>query len=163
MKHRTNGLQGATFGVMEGIIMVLGVMVGLSASADKSLVLIGMLVAGVADAFANAAAFHVSEETEPYHTQKEIRKSTIYCFLGTFAAVVILSLPFFFLRLLPAAIISGILGLICLVLVGIAVSKINKKYKTLHLVVEYVITGIVVAVVSYIIGLLIQNASWLVN
>lgn len=158
-----HGLQGATFGIMGGIIMVLGVMIGLSASADRFIVLVGMLVAGVADAFSNAAAFHVNEETEPYHSKKEVRKSTAYSFLGTFGAVFLLAVPFFFLSLLPAAITSGVLGVIMLILVGIIVSKLNPKFKASHLVWEYSITGVIVAIVSYIIGVLMQNAGWLVQ
>ena len=59
-----DGMQGAAFGVIEATIMMLGVMIGLSITGDKRVLLLGVVAAGVADAVANGAAFYISEEAE---------------------------------------------------------------------------------------------------
>ena len=58
-KHKDlNGVQGAAFGVMEGTIMMLSVLVAIAvATGSKQIALIGVVSAGLADALANSAAF----------------------------------------------------------------------------------------------------------
>lgn len=75
-----DGFQGISFGVMDAVVTVLGVMIGLSVTGNRFVLLIGILTVGVADSFANAAGMHVSEETDIFHTQREVFKSTVYCF-----------------------------------------------------------------------------------
>jgi len=57
-----NAMHGGAFGIIEATIMMLGVMLGLSVTHDKSIIILGIVAAGVADAgrrpdlFATAAA-----------------------------------------------------------------------------------------------------------
>ena len=64
---------------------------GLSATNNRLILLVGIITCGLADALGNAAGFHVSEETEEYHTRREVWKSTILCFLSTMIVFVILA------------------------------------------------------------------------
>lgn len=153
---RREGFQGISFGVMDAVVTVLGVMIGLSVTDNKVILLIGILTAGVADSFANAAGMHVAQETETHHGKREVFKSTIYCFFATLITVLILSLPIVLLPLGYSIYVSIGVGLSLLVGLGYFVSKINKKFKPYKLAAEYLIIGVSVGIVCYIIGILAE-------
>jgi len=148
------GLQGATFGAMDGIIIVMSMVSGLSVVGNKFILVISILTAGLADSFGNAAAFHVSEETELYHTKKEIWKATLLCFLATFLVTVVLAVPFWLFSLYNAIFISEGMGVGFLILLGYFVSRLTKAKNgcSWKLIVEYVLIGLIVAVISFLIG-----------
>ena len=148
---KREGYQGATFGIMEGIIMALGLIMGLSAIENKAAIVAGILVAALADAFANAAGFHVSEETETYHTRREIWKSTIFCFFTTITVILLLAVPVFFMPIAQAIIVSELIGIVILALLGYYVGGIGNK-KRFNIIIEYVLIGVVVSVICYYLG-----------
>ena len=150
------GAQGISFGVMDAVVTVLGVMIGLSVANNKFVVLLGILTAGVADSFANAAGMHVCQETELIHTQKEVFKSTVYCFFATFITVLILSSPVLLLPLVYSVYVSVTIGLILLVGLGYFVSSINNRFKPHKLALEYLIIGVSVSIICYAIGILAE-------
>jgi len=154
---RREGFQGISFGVMDAVVTVLGVMIGLSVINNKLVLLIGILTAGVADSFANAAGMHVSQETEMHHGKREVFKSTIYCFFATLITVSILSMPVILFPLTYSIYVSIVIGLLLLVGLGYFVSKVNNKFKPYKLAVEYLIIGISVGAVCYIIGRLAET------
>ena len=151
------GLQGATFGVMEATIMMLAVMMGLSATGNRFVVAIGLLTAGLADAVANAAAFHVSEETETVHTRREIWKSTIYTFLATLVTVAVLIWPVLLMEIKQAVITSWVIGVIILLCIGYSVSRLTKRAKPIKLMAEYLAFGILAAALCYGLGVLVVH------
>jgi len=64
---------GFSFGLTSGIITTLGLMVGLNAGTHSKLVVIGgILTIAIADAFSDALAIHISEESENRHTAKQV-------------------------------------------------------------------------------------------
>jgi len=146
------GFQGISFGIMDAVVTVLGVMIGLSVTDNKFVLFVGILTAGVADSFANAAGMHVSEETKNFHNRQEVLKSTVYCFFATLITVLILSMPIVLLPLRYSIYVAIGIGLFLLVFLGYFVSKINKKFNPYKLAAEYLIIGISVGVVCYIIG-----------
>ena len=76
---------GFSFGITSGIITTLGLMVGLYSGTGSKLVVIGgILMIAIADAFSDALGIHVSEESEGKHSQKEIWESTLSTFLFKF-------------------------------------------------------------------------------
>ena len=150
------GFQGISFGVMDAVVTVLGVMIGLSVTNNKFILLIGILTAGVADSFANAAGMHVAQETDTHHGKREVFKSTIYCFFATLVTALILSLPVALLTLEYSIYVSVGIGLSLLVGLGYFVSKINNKFKPHKLAAEYLIIGVSVSVICYIIGNLVN-------
>ena len=149
---RREGFQGVSFGIMDAVITVLGVMIGLSVTNNRFVLLIGVLTAGVGDAFANAAGMHVAQEAEIHHGTREVFKSTIYCFFATLITVIVLSLPVALLPLEFSIFISVGIGLSLLVSLGYFVSKINTKFKPYKLAVEYLVIGVSVSIICYIIG-----------
>ena len=154
MQHMKDGAQGMTFGAMDAIINVIGILIGLGVVGNKITVILGILVAGIANSFGNAAGFHVSEETEGIHTRKEVWLSTIQAFLGTFTVTFLLLIPPLILDLFTGIAVSITLGIGLLMSLGLYVSKrLKEKISPLHLAFEYTLIGIAVIIVSYIIGL----------
>ena len=154
---RREGFQGISFGVMDAVVTVLGVMIGLSVTNNKLVLLIGILTAGAADSFANAAGMHVSQETEMHHGKREVFKSTIYCFFATLITVLILSTPVVLFPLAYSIYVSIGIGLLLLVGLGYFVSKINSKFNPYKLSLEYLVIGISVGAVCYVIGRLAET------
>ncbi len=159
MKKRNNsietGLQGAAFGVSESVVMMLGVLYALAVTGDRKIIVLGILASGIADAFANSSAFHISEEAEGIHSRPEIWKATLFCFLGTAIPVGLFLIPLFSFSVIPAILIDGIIGLILLSLLGFYVGRCCKKHASLFHIVEYVAIGIIVPIICYSAGSLI--------
>jgi hypothetical protein len=153
-KCRHDGAQGMTFGVMDAIINVIGILIGLGVVGNKVTVILGILVAGLANSMGNAAGFHVSEETEGIHTRKEVWLSTIQAFVGTFSVTLLLLIPPFFLDLFNGTLISLTMGISLLVTMGVFVGKRMKctRKEIIHLALEYTATGILVIIASYLLG-----------
>jgi hypothetical protein len=153
-RRKHHGLQGMTFGMMDAIINVVGIIIGLSVMGNKLAVFVAILVAGIANSLGNAAGFHVSEETEGIHTRKEVWKSTVLTFLGTFSVTILLLFPLLFLNLAGAVFSSVSIGIILLLILGFIVSRCldYDKRKMLKLMTEYLLMGIVVIIVAYYLG-----------
>ena len=151
ISRRIHGLQGMTFGSMDAIIMVLGIVVGLGSMGNRTAVFIGILVAGIANSFGNAWGFHISEETENIHSRKEVWMSTILSFSGTLVTTFILLMPVILLPLTQAIIASVAIGIALIVLIGLTVGKIQNLGKTgcCKLVLEYVSISILVIIIAY--------------
>lgn len=150
-----HGLQGATFGVTEAIIMMMGVLYALIVTDDRKIILLGLLASGIADAFANASAFHISEEAEKIHSRKEVWKSTILCFFGTAVPVFLFILPVILFPVYYAAIIDGFVGLLILAGIGYFVGRVHAKHKSFFVIFEYLALGIIIPVICYLAGRLV--------
>lgn len=150
--RETNGKQGLAFGVMEGTILQLGLMLGLSVTNNREVTVIALLVTALADALANAAGLHVSQEAEGHHDKKEVLKSTVYCFASTFLVMAFLATPIFlFDNYSNAIIVSSTLAIIILGTLGFFVAR--KRNETVWKIsLEYILMGAGVAIVSYLLG-----------
>lgn len=148
---KNEGYQGATFGVMEGIVMMLGILIGLSATGNKSIAILGVVTAGVADAFANSSAFYVSEESEGIHTRKEIWKSTIWTLIGTVASVVVLIIPLLIFDIPFATYIGFGVAMVMLGLLGFFVAR-WQKMNVMNVILKYIVIGIAVSIATYVVS-----------
>ncbi len=160
-RHRANGLQGMTFGSMDAIIMVIGIVVGLGTIGDRAAVFVGILIAGIANSFGNAWGFHISEETENIHTRREVWVSTMMSFSGTLMSTLILLLPVVFLPLPQAIAATVFAGIMMIVMIGLFVGRVQGlgKRGRAKLVLEYVSISLLVIAIAYYLG---QLASGLV-
>ncbi len=150
MENRAKeGFQGIAFGVMDGVILALGVITGLSVLENRSILFLSLLATGLADAFGNAAGMHVEEETEKDHGRKEVWISTISAFFSTFFVFLLLLIPILILPLTLAVAASWILGIALLTMLGIKVAVI-RQWNSSSIVIEYVLWGIAVSVASYL-------------
>jgi len=69
---------GLSFGLTSGIITTLGLIVGLHSGTHSKMVVIGgILIIAIADAFSDALGIHISEESENEHTTREVWESSI--------------------------------------------------------------------------------------
>ena len=153
-KKEMHGLQGMTFGAMDAIINVIGIVIGLGVIGNKVAVVIGLLVAGIANSLGNSAGFHVSEETEGIHTRKEVWQSTLMAFVGTFATTFILLIPLLLFELSTAILICAGLGVVCIILLATIIGNISgfTKRQTCKLMCEYVALAALVIVIAYFVG-----------
>ncbi len=144
-------LEGLAFGTMDGIVGILAILTGLGTVGSKIATIVGVLAAGLANSFGNAAGVHVSQESEGIHTPKEIRRLTLASFFATLFVTVILICPLLLFQFNIALVFSWILGLLILALLGYSVSVKNGKFDG-KIVLEYVLIGIFVSVVAFFLG-----------
>jgi hypothetical protein len=156
-KVSRHGVQGATFGVMEASIMMLGVLLGLSVTQNKIVIIIGILSAGVADALANAASFYVSEESEKIHTKKEVFRSAKMCFLGTVGTVAAIAVPLIVVQDLVYSISASFaVGIVILFFLGRYMSKELKSKTPAATIIKYILIGVITAVVCFLVAMLVE-------
>jgi len=154
---QTNGEQGIAFGIMEGTILIWGLMLGLSVTQNRGITVIALLVTALADALANAAGLHVSQESEGHHDEKEVMKSTIYCFAATFLVMAFLAVPIILFESYSSAIMtSSALSVIILGALGYFVAK-KRKETVWKISLEYILMGVGVAIVSYALGAIVET------
>lgn len=145
------GIQGLTFGIMEGTILLLGLMLGMSVTNNRAITALALMVTAFADALANSAGFHVSQETESKE-RKEVWASTIYCFAATLLVMGLLVIPILvFENFSTAILVSSGLAIIVLGLLGTYVAG-KQREPAWKISLEYIAMGLLVAVVSYLLG-----------
>ncbi|MFX0124374.1 MAG: VIT1/CCC1 transporter family protein [Candidatus Hodarchaeota archaeon] len=168
--HNTEGvhLEGFAFGMTDGIICFLGIIIGVAqATQDPMMVIIAGIVGGVADAFGNSIGFLISQLTEQsvqlhqkenlgqevrVHTQREVVFSGIFSFLATIIALFLLIGPYFFIEdFYTAMFVTFVLGILALFILGMYVAKISGK-NWLKMGILYTIVGMTGAVLAFMIG-----------
>ena len=163
-KKRLNdgvNLKDIILGGQDGLVNVLGVILGVAAAtSDSRIVIIAGLSATFAESISMAAvAYTSSKAARDYYKSlkkysEEYKNPLKDAFIVGFAAIIgsiIPLLPFFFLTINQGIITSFILSIIALFFVGAYQGKItNKSWKKSGL--ELALIGILAAVVSYFIG-----------
>ncbi|MFX0015092.1 MAG: VIT1/CCC1 transporter family protein [Promethearchaeota archaeon] len=166
-------LEGFAFGMTDGIICFLGIIIGVAqATRDPKMVIIAGIVGGIADAFGNSIGFLISQITEQsiqmhqkedlgqevrIHSQGEVIFSGIFSFIATIITLVLLIGPYFFIDdFYLAMFVTFILGVLSLFLLGRYVAKISKKDQ-LKMGLLYAIIGITGAIFAFMIGSLLNQ------
>jgi VIT1/CCC1 family predicted Fe2+/Mn2+ transporter len=143
---------GFNFGVTSGIITTLGLIVGLHSGTHSKLVVIGgILIIAIADAFSDALGIHISEESENKHSPKEIWESTISTFISKFIFTLTFLLPILLLELSTAIIFSLIWGLLVLAILSFNIAKEQQK-KPLKIILEHMIIAFLVIITTHYVG-----------
>jgi len=146
-----------SFGLTSGVITTLGLMVGLHSGTHSKLVVIGgILIIAIADAFSDALGIHISEESENKHSTKEIWESTISTFLSKFVFTLTFIVPLMLFRLSTAIIVSVIWGLSLLSIFSFYIAK-EQKAKSWKVVMEHLIIALVVIVITHYVGDLVGS------
>jgi len=141
--------KGISFGLVSGIITVLGMIVGLeTATKSRLAVIAGIVSIAVADAMSDSFGIHVSEEAEGDAT---VWKPTLYTLGSKFAFALLFLIPFIIFDIFTAAIISIILGLLIIGVYSYIMADIQKKTKW-KVVGEHLLIAVVVIVVTYFVG-----------
>lgn len=143
---------GFNFGLTSGIITTLGLMVGLHSGTHSKLVVIGgILIIAIADAFSDALGIHIAEEAENKHTHKEIWQATCATFLFKFVFAITFIIPVLLFQLTTAIIISVIYGLSLLGLASFYIAK-EQETKNWLVISEHLVTALMVIVITHYLG-----------
>ncbi|MDI3543929.1 MAG: vacuolar iron transporter family protein [Candidatus Woesearchaeota archaeon] len=144
--------RGFSFGLTSGIITTLGLIVGLNSSTSSILVVIsGILVIAIADSMSDALGIHMSVESENKSSTKEIWESTIATFLSKFLFALSFIVPFLFLQLSHAIIISVIWGLGLIAIFSYYMAK-QENIKPYRAILEHLVIAIIVIITTHYVG-----------
>lgn len=145
--------RGFGFGLTSGIITTLGLIVGLHSGTHSKLVILGgILVIAIADAFSDALGMHISEEAGNKNIKKrEIWESTFSTFLFKLIFALSFIIPILFLELKTAIIISVIWGLSLLMIFSFYIAK-QKRISPIKVIIEHLVIAILVIIITHIIG-----------
>ena len=144
--------KGVSFGLTSGVITTLGMIVGVNASTSSRLAVIASIVAiAIADAFSDAVAMHVSEESESIHTKKDIWEATMATFLTKFIFAMTFVIPLLFLTLDSAVLVDIIWGLLIMTVFNIFLAR-SQEENVFRVVFEHLTITIIVVLITYIAG-----------
>ena len=135
-----------------GIITTLGLMVGLHSGTHSKIVVIGgVLMIAIADAFSDALGIHISEESENKHSTKEIWESTIATFLTKLIFASTFIIPVLLFQLTTAIIVSVIWGLSLMTIFSFYMAK-QQKEKPWRAIIEHIVIALLVIVLTHYLG-----------
>jgi vacuolar iron transporter family protein len=144
--------KGFSFGLTSAIITTLGVIVGLNASTNSRIAIIGGILAiAIADSFSDALGIHISEEAELKHTQKEIWTATISTFFTKFIFALTFMVPILILSNSAAITASLIWGFSLLGLFSYFLAK-KQKVQPWKVIAEHLLIAIVVILITNFVG-----------
>jgi VIT1/CCC1 family predicted Fe2+/Mn2+ transporter len=144
--------KGLGFGLNSGVITTLGMMVGLSASTQSRIAVIGGIIAiAIADAFSDAVGIHISEESENRHTEREIWESTLSTLASKFIVALTFVVPVVAFGLSLAIWVSVVWGLALVIMFShyLATQQGVKSHKV---VLEHVVIVIIVIIITHYVG-----------
>lgn len=155
---KTSIRKGLGFGLTSGIITTLGLIVGLnSGTHSKTIILGGILVIAVADAFSDALGIHISEESGRKTIKtKEIWESTISTFIFKLIFALSFIIPILLFQLKTAIIISIIWGLFLLAIFSFYIAK-QKSLSPTKAIAEHLIIAILVIIITNFVGSFINK------
>jgi vacuolar iron transporter family protein len=143
---------GICFGVTSGIITTLGLLVGLSSGTNsQSIVIGGVLMIAIADAFSDALGIHVSEESDKTKTEREIWESTISTFLAKFFFALTFVVPVLIFSLRTAVLIDICWGFFALSLLSFILAR-EQGESAFKAILEHLGIAIVVIISTYYVG-----------
>jgi len=144
--------KGFGFGLTSGVITTLGMIVGLHSSTHSKIVVIGgILVIAVADAFSDALGIHLSEEFGGKNSAKEIWESTFSTFASKLVFALTFILPTWFLQLSTAIVVSVVWGLFAITIFSFYLAK-QQRVKPHSVIFEHLIIAIAVIAVTHQVG-----------
>jgi VIT1/CCC1 family predicted Fe2+/Mn2+ transporter len=144
--------KGLSFGLTSGVITTLGMVVGVNASTSSRLAVIAAIISiAIADAFSDAVAMHVSEESEGVHTRKDVWEATMATFLTKFAFAMTFVIPIWFLALDLAVLVDIIWGLLIMTVFNIFLAR-SQDERVLRVVFEHLAIAIIVVLITFIVG-----------
>lgn len=136
-------LEGIAFGLADGLIMSLGLIIGVAeATTDPRLVVITGVIGGFANAFGNSIGFYISQSAErglqihdtvehgkstSVHSKTEIYLNSFLAFLCSVAVSIALLAPFILLNMTTAVITAYVLGVLVAFTLGSYVGKISRE------------------------------------
>jgi VIT1/CCC1 family predicted Fe2+/Mn2+ transporter len=150
MKSKKKIEGSIAFGIMDGIITLLGILLAMFAiSADQKTILVAAIATAIADSTANAAGYHVSEEAADSKKHSEATRSSVLCFVATLIAMMIPLVPVFILSQQISIYVAIAICLTILFLLG-------QYVKGWKVGIEYLAIGVIAGIVCYAVGILVK-------
>jgi len=145
--------KGFGFGLTSSVITTLGLIVGLNSGTHSGRVILGgILIIAIADAFSDALAMHISEESGSKSVKtKAIWESTVSTFLFKFIFALSFAVPILLFELQTAIIVSVIWGLSLLGIFSFYIAK-QKKISAVRAVVEHLVIAVLVIILTHFVG-----------
>ena len=160
-------LEGIAFGLADGLIMCLGLIIGVAeATSDTGLVIIAGIIGGFANAFGNSIGFFMSQSAEralqihettehgvttKVHSKKEVYANSILSFICTIAISIILLSPFILFNMMTALILAFMSGVIVAFVLGNYVGKISRENPYICGL-KYAVLAVLGAIISHLIA-----------
>ncbi len=151
---------GISFGLVSGVLTTLGLLIGLGVSTQSKVTVIGgILTIAIADALSDSFGVHLSQESSGENTTKQVWEATFATFLSKFLFALTFLIPISFLSIKSALVVSVIWGLILISALSILISNNEKGSKEgkLSVLSEHLSLFLVVVVMSYLVGFLIEK------
>jgi len=160
------GFQGVAFGLSDGVICILGMIIGAGvATWDVKVVIIAGLTGGLSDALGNSIGFYLSELSErgaqihdrshggnaSVHSMREVLMSGILSFVATTLVLVLLLVPFSYLSIWGSLWMAFVETIVVMLILGVYVGKLSGE-NPIRTAVKYAALAIIGAVFSYSIG-----------
>ncbi len=164
-------LEGIAFGLADGLIMCLGLIIGVAeATSQTQLVIITGIIGGFANAFGNSIGFFMSQSAERalqihetkehgantrIHSKREVFTNSILAFASTIGATLILLAPFTCFSMGHAEILTFIIGIVMAFILGSYVGRTSHEcfYKT---GIKYALLAVLGAVISHYLADLVN-------
>ena len=125
---------------------------GVNASTSSRLAVIASIVAiAIADAFSDAVAMHVSEESEGIHSRKDVWEATMATFLAKFFFALTFVIPVLLLPLETAVLVDIFWGLSIMTVFNIFLAR-SQEEKVLRVVGEHLAIAIIVVLITFLAG-----------
>ncbi|MCX6775440.1 MAG: VIT1/CCC1 transporter family protein [Candidatus Micrarchaeota archaeon] len=169
--------QGIAMGLMDGLITILGIIIGVGiATDDAKVVIISGLIGGISNSFGTSIGFYTSENAERgqqiefykrnkgarknqqyIHSHSEILGSTVLSFMAGAFALILPLLPFFLLQDITASMTSSlIISAMLLFALGYYIGKINETDR-LRSGLKYASLGIISSFIAFILGEILRT------
>ena len=175
-----DSFQGVAMGMMDGVITLLGIVMGVGvATGDSRLIIISGFVGGISNSLGTSVGFYTSEHAERgqqiqfykkkgrkkmrdadkyIHTKSEIYFETAFSFLASVVALVVPITPFFFsIPLIHAMGACFVISSGMLYLLGYNIGKLNREKPHFNGF-KYLLIGIFAALVALAVGELLRQA-----
>lgn len=152
---------GFGFGITSGIITTLGLIVGLDAGTKSKLaIMAGILVIAIADALSDALGIHIAKEYGEKSSERNVWVATISTFLSKFIFALTFILPFLFLEINHAVIVSIMWGFGLLSVFNIVLAK-QRKINPFKVVGEHLLIATLVIILTYFVGSWAASLAWI--
>ena len=155
------GFHGLAFGLVDGLVTMLGVVIGIAqATGNMRIVIVSGVVAGVANAFGNSFGFygselaergeHIVEGREP-SSMTEARMSSLLSFFTSLGATVVLTIPFLAFSQSLAMTVVVVVGCVLLFSLGLIVGRLWGRHPLRYGLI-YLGLGLAGAGLSFLVG-----------
>jgi VIT1/CCC1 family predicted Fe2+/Mn2+ transporter len=143
---------GMNFGATSGVITTLGLIVGLHASTQSRLAVIGgILTIAIADALSDAFGIHLSEESQQEKSHIHAWTTTLYTFLFKFMITGSFLLPLLMCDTITAIYWSILWGILILLILSYRIAK-NKNMKPWTPIGEHLLVAAIVIILTHVTG-----------